>query len=211
MAAAQAELAWLTGRPAAADEATGAPLEAAVARRSSWLVGELACWRWRSGLTQEIPESAAEPYALEMSGDWAGAVECWSARGCVYEAALARSSSNDEGAMRQALSELQALGAHTTAGIVARQLRELGARDLPRGPRPSSRANAACLTTREMEVLELVAGGMTNPEIAASLYISRKTAGHHVSNILIKLGATTRTEAAAVAVGRGLVAGPDRT
>ncbi len=43
-----------------------------------------------------------------MSGDWAGAVACWSERGCVYEAALARSSSNDEGAMREALSELQA-------------------------------------------------------------------------------------------------------
>ena len=107
--------------------------------------------------------------------------------------------------MRQALSELQGLGACTTAGIVARQLRELGARDLPRGPRPTSRANAACLTTREMEVLELVAAGLTNPEIAASLYISRKTAEHHVSNILIKLGATTRTEAAAAAVRRGLV------
>ena len=43
--------------------------------------------------------------------------------------------------MRQALSELQQLGAHTTATIVARQLRELGARDLPRGPRPTSRHN----------------------------------------------------------------------
>ena len=175
------------------------------------MVGELACWRWRSGLDQEIPESAAEPYALEMSGDWAGAVACWSERGCVYEAALARSSSNDEGAIREALSELQRLGAHTTAGIVARQLRELGARDLPRGPRPTSRANAACLTTREMEVLELVAAGFTNPEIATSLYISRKTAGHHVSNILIKLGATTRTEAAAIAVRRGLVDPSERT
>ncbi len=41
VAAAQAELAWLTGRPAAADEATAAALEAAIARRASWLVGEL--------------------------------------------------------------------------------------------------------------------------------------------------------------------------
>ena len=54
-------------------------------------------------------------------------------------------------------------------------------------------------------MLELVAVGFTNPQIAASLYISRKTAEHHVSSILVKLGATTRTEAAAAAVRRGLV------
>ena len=54
-------------------------------------------------------------------------------------------------------------------------------------------------------MLELVAAGLTNPEIAASLYISRKTAEHHVSSILVKLGTTTRTEAAAAAVRRGLV------
>ena len=205
VAAAQAELAWLTGRPSAAWDAMSAVLESSITRRASWVVGELACWRWRSGLAQDIPEGAAEPYALEMSGEWARAVELWSARGCVYEAALARASSNDEGAMRQALSDLQHLGAQTAAGIVARQLRELGARDLPRGPRPRSRANAASLTTREVEVLELVTSGLTNPEIAASLYISRKTAEHHVSSILVKLGATTRTEAAAAAMRRGLV------
>ena len=66
-------------------------------------------------------------------------------------------------------------------------------------PRPPATTDARpavptleCLTTREMEVLELVAAGFTNPEIATSLYISRKTAEHHVSNILVKLGATTR-------------------
>jgi DNA-binding CsgD family transcriptional regulator len=60
------------------------------------------------------------------------------------------------------------------------------------------------LTARELDVLELVAAGLTNPQIAASLYISRKTAEHHVSNILVKLGVTSRTEAAAAAVRLGL-------
>ena len=63
------------------------------------------------------------------------------------------------------------------------------------------------LTAREVDVLALVAKGRTNPEIAASLYISRKTAEHHVSNILVKLGVSTRTEAAAAAVRLGLAAG----
>jgi DNA-binding CsgD family transcriptional regulator len=62
------------------------------------------------------------------------------------------------------------------------------------------------LTAREMDVLALVAQGRTNPEIAASLFISRKTAEHHVSNILVKLGVSTRTEAAAAAVRLGLAA-----
>jgi DNA-binding CsgD family transcriptional regulator len=54
------------------------------------------------------------------------------------------------------------------------------------------------LSSREREVLHLVADGQTNPQIAAALYISRKTAEHHVSNILTKLGVATRTEAAAL-------------
>jgi DNA-binding CsgD family transcriptional regulator len=60
------------------------------------------------------------------------------------------------------------------------------------------------LTPREVDVLALVADGCTNPQIAASLFISRKTAEHHVSNILVKLGVSSRTEAAAAAVRLGL-------
>jgi DNA-binding NarL/FixJ family response regulator len=59
------------------------------------------------------------------------------------------------------------------------------------------------LSSREREVLRLVAAGQTNPQIAAALYISRKTAEHHVSNILTKLGVATRTEAAALHIRSG--------
>ncbi|TMD30960.1 MAG: response regulator transcription factor, partial [Chloroflexi bacterium] len=60
------------------------------------------------------------------------------------------------------------------------------------------------LTSREREVLALVAAGHTNKRIAETLFISESTAGVHVSNILGKLGVTSRTEAAAVAVRLGL-------
>ncbi len=64
------------------------------------------------------------------------------------------------------------------------------------------------LTAREAEVLRLVADGLSNTQIAEQLVISRKTASVHVSNILAKLGVSTRVQAAAVAHRRGLVQVP---
>jgi DNA-binding NarL/FixJ family response regulator len=106
--------------------------------------------------------------------------------------------------MRRALDELQALGSPSAAAIVARRLRERGARGLPRGARPKTRANPAGLTARELEVLALVAEGMRNAEIAQRLVVSAKTVDHHVSAILRKLDVRTRGEAGAKAARLGL-------
>ena len=74
------------------------------------------------------------------------------------------------------------------------------------GPRRGSRvAGAFDLTRREREVLGLLCQRLTDPEIAEQLFITTKTASNHVANILTKLGATNRRQAAAIAVQHALV------
>lgn len=196
VAAARAELAWLHADPGAILEATDAALELAVSKRSRRIVGELRSWRRRAGADEPSEEFIEEPYSLQLAGEWERAADMWAEFGCPYEAALARAD-GDEDALRRALEELNHLGARPAAAIVARRLRERGALEVPRGPRPSTRDNPAQLTSREIEVLGFVAEGLRNAEIAERLFLSRRTVDHHVSAILRKLGVRTRGEAVA--------------
>jgi DNA-binding CsgD family transcriptional regulator/tetratricopeptide (TPR) repeat protein len=210
VATAIAEAAWLEGRHERVAAETQAAFELALRRRSPWLAGELACWRWRAGVDDELPPGAlAEPYAAQIAGDWARAAELWTEIGCPYEVALALAEADDKDALRAALDELRRLGAQPAAATVARRLRERGVRGLPRGPRSSTRQNPAHLTAREVEVLALVAEGLRNAQIAERLFLSEKTVSHHVSAILRKLDVRTRGEAGAEAARLGL-AGQDR-
>jgi ATP/maltotriose-dependent transcriptional regulator MalT len=96
----------------------------------------------------------------------------------------------------RALNESKNLGAIADADAAAALLRDLGvaSRAGPKG--------GETLTKREREVLGLLALGLSNPEIAKRLYISRKTASHHVSSLLAKLGVRNRAEAVAYAARR---------
>ena len=120
--------------------------------------------------------------------------------------ALAEAGRRDEAEeqWRRAAQTADALGAkplHRVLDDLARRARIGTAPDLPDG------AVLASLTSREREVLRLIAAGRSNREIASVLFIAPKTASVHVSNILGKLGAASRTEAAAIAHREGL-AGP---
>lgn len=129
---------------------------------------------------------------------------------CRARLALARSLvDRDRGvAVTEARSALQAfdrMGAASDADQGAAFLRELGIKGRT-GPR-----DGAVLSRREQEVLSLVTEGLSNAEIAERLFISVKTAGHHVSNILTKLGVRSRTEATAYALLHPAAARPPAT
>jgi DNA-binding CsgD family transcriptional regulator len=95
---------------------------------------------------------------------------------------------------RAALSVFEDLGAGRDADAAAALLRDLGVRAARTGPK-----NVGRLTKREQEVLALLGEGLSNPEIAGRLFLSRKTVEHHVARILSKLGLRGRAEAAALA------------
>ena len=209
IAAARAEAAWLEGKPTEVAAITDNAFALTLARDTPWITGELAVWRWRSGIRDALsPGKAAEPFALSIAGEGTRAASLWKEIGCPYEAALALADSGSEKALREALDQLQALGARPAAAIVARRLRKLGVRGLARGPRSRTRQNPAGLTARELQVLALLAEGLRNAQIAERLILSEKTVDHHVSAILAKLDVRTRGEASARAMRLGLIAPP---
>ena len=204
IAAARAEAAWLEGAPPERiGEETGPGGEPGLAD-ARWWAGELEVWRHRAGLDGGDPAGLPEPYRLEITGDARGAARWWLERGCAYEAALALAGSGDRAALRRALDMLHGLDARPAAAVVARRLRALGEHGVPRGPRQATAANPAGLTSRQTEVLRLVAAGISNTEIAARLVVSGRTVDNHVSAILRKLGARTRGEASTQAAQLGL-------
>ncbi len=166
-----------------------------VARRTA----EHLRWRW---LAQVEP-----PSSEELVEAWRAAEETALAYGSVPELAQTR--------VRLA-GVLRAVGDAQGARVAGDQAREAGhamraaplLAELTAGgsaAAPATAAEVAVLTPREAEILALVAEGRSNGEIGKQLFISTKTVSVHVSNILAKLDAASRTEAAAIARRRGLL------
>ncbi len=202
-AAARAEQAWYCGKLADVAREAAIGLEHVRGHRTPWLNGELLFWQSRVEPGAPIAGELAEPYRLALAGDWRAAACAWERIGMPYEQALALAEGPEE-AQCDALGILDRLGAGPLAAIVRRRLRESGAR-VPRGPNEATRTNPSGLTTKELEVLKLLAQGCTSAQLARRLHRSPRTVDHHVSAILEKLGVHSRTEAVAAAFANGYV------
>ena len=172
------------------------PLPLCVRRRLGGCGGR---WRW---LAQVDP-----PTSVELVEAWRAAEESAVAYGSVPE--IAQTRVRLAGVLRVAGD---AAGARATADLAREAAHAMRAKPLlaeltalGSSPAPATGSDSATLTPREREILALVAEGRSNGEIGKQLFISTKTVSVHVSNILAKLDAASRTEAAAVAHRRGLL------
>jgi ATP/maltotriose-dependent transcriptional regulator MalT len=154
--------------------------------------------------------------APDRLADWDRTVELWRqvnmlpevVEGLIGGAEAALASSNRAGARRR-LAEARRLATPGGATILLRRIDALAQRAGLEPQMEIEAEDATGLTRREHDVLRLLARGLPNRQIAAELFISPGTVGVHVSSLLSKLGASTRTEAAAMARTAGLLPDPE--
>ena len=185
------EAAWISGDVDTYEAVALAAWRTAAGADCPWNRGAVATWLPADVVVPVGP--LAPPFAAERAGRWAEAASCGarsaarSSRRWRWPAAARRRGSP------RPLGVFDRLGADAAAAR-ARALMRAQGWVAPRAPR--SARHPTGLTTREVEVLGLVSEGLTDAEVAQRLFISRRTAEHHVSSILAKLGASSRRELA---------------
>jgi len=194
VASAAAEQGWLIG-----DAALGAHARALLPRTEGpgreRERGELSRWLRRLGEPVADFPGCPPEYSAGLRGDRSAAAAVWQEIGAPYERALELVESGEPAAALEGLAVLDDLGARPAAAWARARLRALGVDRVPRGPQQTTRANPAGLTGRQLEILQLVADGLTNAVIAARLVLSVRTVDHHVSAVLQKLGVASRRDA----------------
>jgi DNA-binding CsgD family transcriptional regulator/tetratricopeptide (TPR) repeat protein len=195
--AARAEAAWLAGDDEMARSEVQTGLAMLGTNADPWLVWQLHRWaHLTGGTTVQVPaDHPTTPFHLEVNGDWQAATQEWARRGCPYEAAIAQLG-GDITAVVSALATFRKLGAAAAARRAQQRLTALRGHTR-RTKRADILADPDGLSRREREVLNLVAAGHSDADIATKLSISRRTVGHHVSSILTKLHVGNRNQAAA--------------
>jgi DNA-binding CsgD family transcriptional regulator/tetratricopeptide (TPR) repeat protein len=203
--AALAEKSWLTGQlDARVPAAAPVMRQAACSSAGAWGAGEMAVWLQRLCLLERAPTDLATPYSLALEGRHAEAAAWWRSCGAVYDEAMTLADSVDPELRIRGLELMDQLGATAVADRQRSLMRQQGLSAVPQRPRTSTLTNPTGLTNRQLDVAKLVAQGLTNAEIAQRLYISPKTADHHVSAVLTKLGVSNRRQVVRAAQEIGL-------
>ena len=196
---------WLDGNLNAANKSASDFWHLGSESDHPWIRGESAFWTRVTQQLGVIPDNIAEPYALQLGGDWRGASQSWKRLGYVCEEGFALMF-GDAAGQCEALEIFERLGAKATAERCRERMREQGIRNIPRGPHARTRSNPSGLTERELETLGLLAEGLTIADIARRIHRSVKTVDHHVAAVIDKIGARNRNEAVVLARKRGLLA-----
>jgi DNA-binding CsgD family transcriptional regulator len=202
-AIAVAEHGWVSGIVDISFDELRSVIDAGLHIGFKWSPGLLALWLWKLGAIDEAPRGIADPYRLLIEGDARGAAELLAAVGCPYERAIALTHGG-VAAQLEAIDILDGLGASAVAAKLRRELRDRGV-SVPRGKAMATRRNVAGLTSRQAEVLLLLAEELSNADIADRLFLSPRTVEHHVAAVLSKLDVSSREEAVSAALRQGLL------
>jgi DNA-binding CsgD family transcriptional regulator/tetratricopeptide (TPR) repeat protein len=204
VASARAEWAWLDGRTADIAAEVDRAWPAAVGQANGWDLGELCWWLGRAGIERDAPVPLPPPFTLLCSGAWSAAGAAWAGLGFPLWQLAALSCSPALRDAHAAIDQAHSIGAFTWERAIRRD-RVAAGLPVPRPVRPGRQELPHRLTARELEVLNLLADGLSNSEISTHLVLSEKTVGHHVSAVLHKLGAPTRSRAVVAALREGIV------
>lgn len=197
------ESAWLAGDlDGARDQlAALARLDRSIFR--PWDLGDLAVWWHRCRMEGDLTDIAELPLPrrLELFGRPGAAANQWERLGLPYEAALSLMQvrgTQAAAALARAVELLDGIEARAAAALARRQAQQAGfANSLPktrRGPYAAARGHPLGLTRNEQQVLELIAQGKSNKEVARDLSRSPRTIEHQVSSVLAKFNASSRME-----------------
>jgi DNA-binding CsgD family transcriptional regulator len=165
-----------------------------------WFTGPIRYWLWRNGV-DTLAAPTPDPIRSSLDGDVDAAATAWARIGSPYARADALSQGDTEQRL-EALQIFEELGAVAADRRLRHDLHDQGVA-IPRGPSTSTRSHSAGLTTRQAEVLVLLAEGLSNAEIADRLFLSPRTVEHHVAAVISKLDVTNRDEAVETARREG--------
>lgn len=192
-----AERAWLTGSQTLATDALSGLDRIEAASFSHWTAAELAFWKNLLGRPPQPAEPAGDTaFGLALRGKYAASGLAFARLGADYFANLCFGLADTPQTVSSGLAALHRQGAKAVVARLTELLEHRGlVRDeviLPRGPYRAARENPFGLTAKEMTVLEYLAEGLSNAEIADEMSRSQRTVEHHVSAILQKLEAENR-------------------
>jgi DNA-binding CsgD family transcriptional regulator len=171
--------------------------------------GDLQVWERQRARSALAAAGRGDRGSLQEAVDGADALgmpieSIWARTSMARGKAAEGDRAEAEKTLWEAAAVAEETGAATERAHIDQLLRQLGIRTWRRGARTRTSGDLSSLSEREREIANLIAGGASNPDIAGTLFLSRKTVERHVSNILAKLEVKNRAQVAArMAAGDG--------